>query len=389
LHKLVEKVWREKGENMRQPSIQKFFLSLSIGTALIFLFVSGFFLRVSDKPLSINRNFLDKLAIKVPTNQLLRLYSLEIPSFRLDVQDLKEGNIQENPFLNLFFLTYSPKNPNDWIKEEIPVYSLMDMDKLTAANMTDVIDHPIESKAPKELVQSENKEGNSKPTLANKNVVFIYHTHNREAFLPETNTNMDAKKNITLVGKQLGTELKKLGIGAEVSTDDYYADLAKYTLAYKESLRTVQEALQQNKNYQFIFDIHRDGYPSGKSYVTADLKKLSTKVIKGKSYAVISFVIGKGNLNYEKNKEFAQRLHETANKLYPGLSKGITEKIKTSGTNGEYNQSVSPNSVLVEVGSNYNTLQEEYNTAKAIAEVVADIYFDAEKVNASTEPKKN
>ncbi|WP_339063758.1 stage II sporulation protein P [Tepidibacillus marianensis] len=375
---------------MRQPSIQKFFLSLSVGTAMIFLIISGVFLQIANKPATSN-NFLDKLALKFSTNQLLHLFTMEIPIFHTDVQALKDVNSQENenPFLNLFFLTYTPKNPNDWIKEEIPVYSLMDMDKLTAANMTDVMDHPIESEVPKEFMQADTSQDNAKEALANKNVVFIYHTHNREAFLPETKTNSDAKKNVTLVGKQLGAELKKLGVGAEVSTDDYYADLEKYTLAYKESFKTVKEAVQQNKNYQFIFDIHRDGYPSGKTYDSKDMKKLSTITIKGKSYAAISFVIGKGNQNYEKNKEFAQKLHNTINNLYPGLSKKITEKTKTSGTNGEYNQSVSPNSVLIEIGSNYNTLQEEYNTAKALAEVVAEIYFDAEKVNATPQPKQN
>ena len=142
------------------------------------------------------------------------------------------------------------------------------------------------------------------------------------------------------------------------------------------------EAISRNKDYQFIFDIHRDGF-------SKDLKNVSTVNIKGKTYAAIRFVIGKGNQDYEKNKEFAQKLHNTINKLYPGLSKGITEKTKTTGTNGEYNQSVSPNSVLIEVGSNYNTLQEEYNTAKALAETVAEIYFEAVKVNAKPETKKN
>ncbi|WP_165894949.1 stage II sporulation protein P [Tepidibacillus fermentans] len=375
---------------MKQSSLQKFFLSLSIGTAILFMLISVFFLQLSKEHEQTDGDFWDKFSLKLSTNQFLYLFTMEIPIFHIDVQALEEGNSQspENPFFQLFSLSYKPKHPNDWIKEEIPAYSLMDFANLTAANMTDVIDHPMESKPPKELVQDDQKT-EAKEVSANRNVVFIYHTHNRESFLPETNKNSDSKVNITKVGVKLGEELKKLGIGAEVSTDDYYPDLKKYALAYMESSKTVKEALKRNGDYQFIFDIHRDGFPSGKSYEPKEMKKLSTRKIKGVDYATVTFVIGKGNQNYQKNKEFAQKLHDTINKLYPGLSKGITEKTKTSGTNGEYNQSVSPNSVLIEVGSNYNTLEEEYRTARALAEAVAEIYFDAAKVNATPPAKKN
>ncbi|MFV9511004.1 stage II sporulation protein P [Tepidibacillus sp. LV47] len=375
---------------MRQPFLQKFFLSLSFGTAVFFLIVSGFFWHIPKQTDKTNGLFSDKLKIQLSTSQLLHLFSMEIPIFQMDVQALDRSKQREteNPFFHLFFLTYTPKHPNDWIKEEIPAYSLMDFNQLVAANMTDVFDHPIESKPPKEFIQ-DDKKTEAIDMSKNKNVVFIYHTHNRESFLPETKTNTHAEINITKVGIKLGEELKKLGINAEVSTNDYYPDLTKYALSYTESFKTVKEALKRNGDYQFIFDIHRDGFPTGKSYDEKEMKKLSTIRIKGVDYATITFVIGKGNQNYQKNKEFAKRLHDTINELYPGLSKGITEKTKTSGTNGEYNQSVSPNSVLIEVGSNYNTLEEEYRTARALAEAVAEIYFEAKKVNATAELKGN
>ncbi len=66
-------------------------------------------------------------------------------------------------------------------------------------------------------------------------------------------------------------------------------------------------------------------------------------------------------------------------KKYPGLSRGKLEKgAKTD--HGEYNQSISPGSLLIEIGGTENTLQESLNTAEAIADVFAEYYWQAEKV---------
>lgn len=212
-------------------------------------------------------------------------------------------------------------------------------------------------------------------------VVFIYHSHNRESWLPELHNGSkdptDSKINVTLVGKRLAQQLEAKGVGAAHSSKDYASSVKSYNwnYSYKYSLQTVKQALAGNKNLKFFFDIHRDSQPRSKT----------TTTIRGTDYAQVFFIIGHRNPNWKQNEEFASRIQERLEKDYPGLSRGIWGKTAATG-NGEYNQSVSPDSVLIEIGGKDNTLKECYRTADALAEVIADLYWenqDAVKVNGN------
>jgi stage II sporulation protein P len=108
--------------------------------------------------------------------------------------------------------------------------------------------------------------------------------------------------------------------------------------------------------------------------------------INGKDYAQVYFIIGHGNKNWRENEAFANKIHAKLEKEYPGISRGIWGKSSANG-NGEYNQSLSPNSFLIEIGGVDNTLQESYRTADILARLIADEVFQAEKVNAKATKK--
>ncbi|WP_130612614.1 stage II sporulation protein P [Cohnella abietis] len=207
-----------------------------------------------------------------------------------------------------------------------------------------------------------------------KKVVFVYHSHNRESFYPELKSNMKDPTsntiNVTLVGKRLADQLESLGIGSSHSSKDYPTTVEGYNwnYSYKYSLQTVQKALAANKQLQFFFDIHRD----------SQRRKKTTATIKNKDYAQVYFIIGHRNPNWRENEAFANQIHEQVEKKYPGLSRGVWGKTAANG-NGEYNQSVAPDSVLIEIGGVDNTLQECYRTADILAKVIADLYWDNEK----------
>lgn len=201
--------------------------------------------------------------------------------------------------------------------------------------------------------------------------VFIYHTHNRESwkYVARNKTGSaidDPDTNISLVGKQLGSLLNKKGISATADNGDIYKRLADqklgYSSAYMESRKVVDAAVKANPSLGFFFDIHRDGDVP---------RSLTTESIGGKSYARILFVIGTGHSDYAQNKKFAEALDGLMDKKYPGLSRGVMVKDAKEG-NGEYNQSVSPGSLLLEVGGANNTLQESLLAAEAFADVFAE-----------------
>lgn len=212
--------------------------------------------------------------------------------------------------------------------------------------------------------------GTKTVTATSGRQVYIYHTHNRESWknvATQTKGSSidDPKVNITLVGDRLGTALQKRGVSAFTADDDITERLAEKNLSfsqsYTESRKIVQTAMKENASLGYFFDIHRDGDVP---------RKQTTVTVGGKTYARILFVIGMGNGDYKANQRFAEALHERLEKKYPGLSRGVLMKDKAHG-DGEYNQSLSPNSMLLEFGGANNTLQEALNTADAFADIFA------------------
>ncbi|RKP55186.1 stage II sporulation protein P [Cohnella endophytica] len=247
---------------------------------------------------------------------------------------------------------------------------------------------PTEEKATPEIDTPRQEDDPVKPdaidsqTTAGRKVVFIYHSHNRESWYPELKPgNKDANSdtvNVTLVGKRLAKQLESLGLGTVQSSEDYASAVKGYNwnYSYKYSLQTVRAALASNKQLKFFFDIHRD----------SQRRKKTTATIKGKDYAQVYFIIGHKNPDWRENEAFANSIHEKLEKDYPGLSRGVWGKTAANG-NGEYNQSVAPDSVLIEIGGVDNTLEECYRTADILAKTIAGIYWDGQKAikaNAQT-----
>jgi stage II sporulation protein P len=216
--------------------------------------------------------------------------------------------------------------------------------------------------------------------------VFIYHSHNRESFLPELpnvkspNEAYDAKINVSLLGSRLAERLTELGLGAFSSDIDYQTAVKdhNWNRSYQYSLETVKEAMAAHPELEYYIDLHRDSQG----------KKITTSEFNGKSYARVAFIIGQKNPNWKQNDAFAAKIHNRLEEKYPGLSRGIWGKDGSNG-HGEYNQSISPNSILIEVGGVENTLEECYRTIDVLAQVFAEVIMDAERVdNPANVPKE-
>lgn len=211
-----------------------------------------------------------------------------------------------------------------------------------------------------------------KPDVSNK-VVFIYHSHNRESWLPELEGKtafseaFDPEINVTLLGKRLAKRLEEHGIGAISSDVDYPTAIPGYNwnYSYKYSLDTVREAMAVHSDLNYFFDIHRD----------AQARDLTTVTIDGVDYAQLYFIIGHRNPEWEKNEAFASEIHARLEERYPGISRGVWGKSANTG-HAEYNQTISPNSILIEVGGPENTLEESYRTIDLLAEIFAEYYWE-------------
>ncbi|AIF43377.1 stage II sporulation protein P [Virgibacillus sp. SK37] len=294
-----------------------------------------------------------------------------------------------------------PDDPRSLLGKELPGFSLFDSRVLIAGEGTNYTNLPIESSPPLEEVlkereavldeeseeEAKDKEDNTKnddkQTTGDKEVVYIYNSHNRESFLPHlpgvTDPDLAHHKevNITKVSDRLAASLEAEGIGASVDNTDIMSILNKkgwgYGKSYEASRDVVKEAFATNKDIKFAFDLHRDS-------IQGDA---TTKKINGKSYARIMIVIGAEHKNYEKNLALATNLHYKLEDKYPGLSRGVYPK-KGPGVNGIYNQDLSENLLVLEMGGVDNHLEELYRSADALAEVFSEFYWDAEKVNSDS-----
>ncbi|GAB4073390.1 spore autolysin SpoIIP [Barrientosiimonas marina] len=287
-----------------------------------------------------------------------------------------------------------PSDTRSLLGQELPGFLTFQNEIIVAGEGTDYTNLPVESAPPldeilkerdavvEEEKNQEETDGDKKgPTTKDRNVVFIYNTHNRESFLPhlpDADNGDEAQHDEVNVGKvseRFADELETNGIGTKVDHTDIMHELNEQDLEYYESYQAsrevVEEAFTGNDDLQYSFDVHRDSMKRGKT----------TKEIDGEDYARIMFVVGAKYEDYDNNLEIANELHKRIEETYPGLSRGVITK-KGAGSNGIYNQDLSPNAMLMEIGGIENNLDELYRTADAVADIFSDYYWDAEKVDA-------
>ena len=116
---------------------------------------------------------------------------------------------------------------------------------------------------------------------------------------------------------------------------------------------------------KYYIDIHRDSVG----------RNLTTVKIGNKNYARILFVIGLEHENYQKNLDLANNINKMFDEYYPGLSRGIYKK-EGPNVNGIYNQDISSNVMLIEVGGIDNNIEEVMNTINAISDILVKYIGD-------------
>ena len=179
--------------------------------------------------------------------------------------------------------------------------------------------------------------------------VAIYATHSDESYVPTSGTeSQEGGGDILDVAATIAASLEEQGVTVLHSDnihDPHDSD------AYDRSRETAADLLKSG-NVAMIIDVHRDGVPDPEFYENE---------IDGEQITQIRLVVGASNENSEENEAFAEQLKAYFDEVKPGLIKSIYI------AKGEYNQDLAPNSILLEVGTHTNTLEE----AEAGAEMFA------------------
>src|SRR5690625_4233584 len=335
----------------------------------------------------------------VDSSSFLYLLSIENRAF---LQAFPKEKAMPKLSTTLFQIATNIKfnDPKSLLGKELPGFDTFGNQIVVAGEGTNYMNLSIESSPPLEDVLEEreailneisveneddhelkdNDEQTEQLTTGDREVVFIYNSHNYESFLPHlpgvTDPNLahHSEVNVTKVSDRFAEKLNEHGIGTQVDGTDVMKILNEkdwgYGRSYQASRDSVADVIATNGDLQYVFDLHRDSVP----------RDITTKTIDNKDYAKILFVIGAEYSGYEKNLALAKELNTLIEEKYPGLSRGIIKK-EGPGSNGVYNQDLSENSLLIEFGGYDNTLEELYRTADAVAEIFSKFYWEAEKVN--------
>ncbi len=196
--------------------------------------------------------------------------------------------------------------------------------------------------------------------------VLIVHTHATESYMSEDrgyytaadsarSTNNDL--NVTHVGEVFAQVLRKGGIG--VIHDRTLHDHPSYSGSYTRSAKTINEYLKKYPSIKIVVDLHRDSIA-----MSGNDKCKPTKEINGKKAAQVMLVVGSetgsvtGFPNWRENFRLAIRFQQTMETMYPGLARAVNFASR------KYNMNLTKGSMLLEVGTDSNTLEEACYSAE-------------------------
>ena len=194
-------------------------------------------------------------------------------------------------------------------------------------------------------------------------LIYIYSTHETESYSDKLLELYNIKPTVKTMSYILQDYLSDLGINTLVEKNSVTNILKQnnwsYKYSYEASKILAEKAITKEPQLKLVIDLHRDSSKLEKTLLETQNKK----------YARILFVIGGENKNFEENYTLSEKLEVLLENEVKGISRGITKKSGT-GVNGVYNQDLSPKSILIELGGQYNEIEELNNTIKVLAKVI-------------------
>ena len=179
---------------------------------------------------------------------------------------------------------------------------------------------------------------------AAKPQILIIHTHSSEAYSPAgldkyedlgTNRTLDTNYNVIRIGNELTEIFQSYGLNVIHDTGVY--DYPSYTGSYNRSCEAIERYLADNPSIRIVIDLHRDALCSDEITYKTEADE------DGVCASQIMILIGSDSSGLE-HPDWQQNLRLA---LY--LQKAVCS---------EYNQHLTHGSMILEVGSNGNTLQE-------------------------------
>lgn len=204
--------------------------------------------------------------------------------------------------------------------------------------------------------------------------ILILHTHGSEAYTPtaaepyspsDPYRTTDCSHNVVRVGEEMARVFQDSGF--EVLHDTTLYDYPAYDGAYDRSRAAVERWLAQYPSIQIVLDVHRDALAAEDGTIYKAVSKED-----GQQAAQVMLVVGtngKGDFHplWQENLTFAMDLQQQLLDDYKTLARPMVLR------SSRFNQDLRAGSVLVEVGTHGNTLEEAITGARLFAQSTASV----------------
>ena len=224
---------------------------------------------------------------------------------------------------------------------------------------------------------------------AHRGTILIYHTHTWEAYRQTEERYQETEKwrtkdeqyNVVAVGEALSRSL--IALGCTVVHDTTAFEPPNLADAYARSLTMLEQRTAAGETYDLYIDLHRDAISA-----TSTIRR--TVVIGGEDVARFMVLVGKGTTggyaekpDFEANLQIAQILTAQLEAQCEGLSRDV--KIRT----GRFNQHIAPRCILIECGTNENTLEEVIQGVPYLAQAIVNTLKEMEQDGNNVETLSN
>lgn len=195
--------------------------------------------------------------------------------------------------------------------------------------------------------------------------ILVYHTHSQEAYIDSIPG--DTSTSIVGVGEHLCDILRtQYGFNVLHHTGEY--DVESRDNAYSNAMVGLDKVLAENPTIEVMIDLHRDQTNPDTKLVTTIQDRPTARFM---FFNGLCYTRALGALNnlpnpyVQDNLSFAFQMQLAAEEYYPGL----TRRIYLKGY--RYNLHYRPKSLLIELGSQTNTVEEAMNACDPMAHIIA------------------
>ena len=212
-----------------------------------------------------------------------------------------------------------------------------------------VIFHTYETKAKDSDIETTLTKPNTE-IKQNQKKIYIYNSHQNEMYKDD--------KSVVDASIYLATLLEKEGFKVIVELNDFNQYAKKNGYSYDElydvSAIYLNKAISEYNGFDYVIDLHRDGVGNANTSV----------VVNDISYAKMMFVVSLAGKYNETQYAYAKQISKLGNQKVNGIFKNITKKYYTI-----FNQDVTENLYLIEMGSNNNTFEEVKQSLQVFTEI--------------------